>query len=216
MQSPSRYDSPLFSFVNRIADLVWLNVLTVLGCLGVVTAPASLTACHYAARKLLRGESYVTANFRKAFRENLLQAGLLGLVLAAACLITGLVFLFSPSFFGGALLAMVRGFAAFIELGLLAVGVWLFPLQAGFHYRFSDSLFNAYVLAVRQLPRTAAMIALWVVPALMLCSARISWLLVFLLLGLSVPTYLCARLYRRVFDALEAEIAARQEKERET
>ena len=33
-------DSPIMRFLNRVADLVWLNVLTIICCIPVITAAA--------------------------------------------------------------------------------------------------------------------------------------------------------------------------------
>lgn len=40
-------ESPIMSFLGRVADLVWLNLLTLICCIPVVTAGAALTALHY-------------------------------------------------------------------------------------------------------------------------------------------------------------------------
>ena len=49
-------DSPLTQALNKVADLLWLNVLTMICCIPVVTAGASLTALHYMALKMARNE----------------------------------------------------------------------------------------------------------------------------------------------------------------
>ncbi len=40
-------DSPVMRALNKMADLLWLNVLTVLLCIPVITGGAALTAMHY-------------------------------------------------------------------------------------------------------------------------------------------------------------------------
>lgn len=57
-------DSSLMQALNKLADLMWLNILTVIFCIPVVTAGASITAMHYMALKMARNEEcYITRDF---------------------------------------------------------------------------------------------------------------------------------------------------------
>ena len=49
-------DSPVMAFLSRVGDLIWLNVLTMLCCIPVITAGAALTALHYVCIKMARNE----------------------------------------------------------------------------------------------------------------------------------------------------------------
>ncbi len=74
-------DSPLMQALNRMADLLWLNVLTVLCCIPIVTVGASLTAMHYMLLKIVRDEeTYVTRGFFKSFKNNFRQATVIWLI----------------------------------------------------------------------------------------------------------------------------------------
>ena len=75
-------DSPLMQFLNKMADLLWLNILTFICCIPIVTIGASLTAMHYMALKMVRNEEcYITRGFFKSFKENFRQATLIWLLL---------------------------------------------------------------------------------------------------------------------------------------
>ena len=61
-------DSPVMRTLNKVADLMWLNILTLVCCLPVITAGASITAMHYVLLKMVRNEeSYITKDFFKSF-----------------------------------------------------------------------------------------------------------------------------------------------------
>ena len=61
-------DSPLMQGLGKMADLMWLNVLTLICCLPIVTIGASLTAMNYMALKIARNEEcYITRGFFKSF-----------------------------------------------------------------------------------------------------------------------------------------------------
>lgn len=70
MGSIFNYDGPLMSGLGKLADLIILNLLTLLFCIPIVTIGASITAAHYVALKIRRGEGYVVKNFWKSFKEN--------------------------------------------------------------------------------------------------------------------------------------------------
>ena len=68
-------DSPLMNVLNKMADLMWLNILTLICCIPVITAGAALTSMHYVALKIVRNEeSYITRSFFKSFKTNFRQA----------------------------------------------------------------------------------------------------------------------------------------------
>ena len=57
-------DSPLMQFLNKVADLMWLNVLTLICCIPIVTVGPALTALHYMALKIARDEEcYIARDY---------------------------------------------------------------------------------------------------------------------------------------------------------
>ena len=63
-------ESPLMQILNKVADLMILNILTVVCCIPVITTGASLTAMHYVALKMARNEEcYIARDFFKSFKD---------------------------------------------------------------------------------------------------------------------------------------------------
>lgn len=63
-------ESPFMNFLNRVADLIWLNILTMICCIPVVTIGASLTAMNYVLLKMAKNEEgYITKAFFKSFKS---------------------------------------------------------------------------------------------------------------------------------------------------
>lgn len=57
-------DSPLMQFLNKVADLMLLNLLTLICCIPLITAGAALTAAHYVVLKMRRNEEgYIAKDF---------------------------------------------------------------------------------------------------------------------------------------------------------
>ncbi|MBO5999901.1 MAG: YesL family protein, partial [Lachnospiraceae bacterium] len=64
-------DSPLMKVLSRVADLLILNLLTVVCCIPVITAGAAFSAMYYVLLKMVRGEEgYIVKQYFKAFKEN--------------------------------------------------------------------------------------------------------------------------------------------------
>ena len=74
------YDHPFLRLLSRIADLFVLNLMTLVLCLPIITIGASITAAHYTALKLHRGENYVMPNFWKSFKENFKQSTIIWMI----------------------------------------------------------------------------------------------------------------------------------------
>ena len=80
-------ESPLMQALGKMADLLWLNILTIICCIPVVTVGASLTAMNYMALKMVRDEEcYITKDFFKSFKQNFKQGTLIWLLLVLVIL----------------------------------------------------------------------------------------------------------------------------------
>ena len=78
-------DGPVMRALTDLSTLMFLNILTVIFCIPVVTAGASLAAMHYIFMEMIeeRGGPLVT-EFWKRFKENLKNATPIWLIMLAA------------------------------------------------------------------------------------------------------------------------------------
>ena len=206
--------SPFIRFLNRVADLLILNFLTLLMCLPVVTAGASLTAMHYVLLKLVRDEEgYIVQSYFRSFKRNFLQATALWLIFGAlwALMISTLSMVIQgvanyPIWLPGAILVTA--------LLLLTVMIYAFALLSRYDNSVYHTLFNAVSLVFGELLRSFEMLVITLVPAILLL--RSSVFLPFLVLfGLSVPGYACAMVYDPVFRKIERQAELDREEEEE-
>lgn len=206
-------ESPLIQGLNKIADLMWLNILTVLCCIPVITAGASLTAAHYVALKMRRNEEgYISREFFKAFKTNFKQSTLIWLIIL---LLAGI---FAADFYiikeGGIVFSNVLRVILMAVCCLFIFTVlWVFPVQAKFINTLKGTLKNAFALSIIQLPKTLLMLVLYILPYLILYFTMRLFPLV-LLFGISAPIYVSAMLYNKMFKKLEAGILERIEREK--
>ena len=194
-------DNPLMRALSTAADLLILNLLTIVCCLPVFTFGAAMTALNDLTIHIVRGQdTYLVRPFFQSFRSNFRKGVLLGLlVLLAEALVVFDVFLasnFAP---------LLRIPICAVGLILLAVALYAFALLSRYENSLSATLKNAAALAVAFFPRTVGMlvftVGLWVL-AFHFFQYALPLLLLF---GFSLPAYVCAQFLNAVFQKLDFE-----------
>ena len=195
-------DSPLFSFLNKLADLIYLNILTMICCIPFFTIGASLTALNYVTLKLVRNEEgYIARAFFKSFKQNFKQATIIWLILLLiAGVLAGDDFIFRYStltFPLWAKFALVA--AAFI---IVFSTMHVFPVLARFDNPIKYTFKNSLLMGLLSFPKTIIMIVCWFIPVFAMAYSVRLFPLVFVL-GISGPTFLCTLLYNNTFKRFE-------------
>ena len=197
-------DSPVFRSLNKIADLIYLNVLTLICCLPIITIGASMTALNYVVLKMVKNEEgYLTRSFFKSFKENFKQATIIWLIiLAVMALMAGDFFILKYS---------TIGFPSWIRIALIAVAIvlifglmYVFPVLARFENTIKNTFRNSFLMGILSFPKTVLMMICWAVPVIIGILAFQLVPLV-LMLGISGPAFLCANLYSKTFQRFEPE-----------
>lgn len=196
------FDSPLVQSFETIKNLLILNIWTVICCIPVITAGASLAAMHTVALKILRDEEgYVTKDFFKAFRSNI-KIGIKASVLLIFVL--GIVY---ADFYAISLLDV--WFADVARVLLLVFGIlialtltFLFPVMAKFDAGLIDTVKNAFRFALSHIGKTLLMLILNLLPWILCYYVNVLIPLLFFF-GLSVPAMMGAKLYDKDFKRLE-------------
>lgn len=205
-------DSPLMQALNKVADLMWLNVLTIVCCLPIVSVGASLTAMNYMALKIVRDEEcYVTKGFFKSFKQNFKQATVIWLILLAVALIFAGDFwiLRTTEMSYGNILQVVIMVCTIL---VLIAAMFVFPVLAKFDNTVFKTIKNAFIIGIMQFPKTVLMIILYAIP-LLLFIFFVPLMPICLMFGLSVPAWCAAKLYNKFFKKLEAQILGNEESE---
>jgi uncharacterized membrane protein YesL len=204
-------NNPIMRFLSRLVDLAVLNIITLLYCVPVITAGGALTAMNYVLLHLVReDETYVISMFRKSFRENFKQGILEGLVVLAVAGVTAVDmwgFHRAESRMATLMMIVITIVAVFI----FVTCIYMFALQSRYENKVSTTILNAVRLMVTNLPRTIAMIVIWLIWAVILVYLHKAAPTVFLFFGLTFPGFLCTMLYNRIFEKLESEEDTDQE-----
>ena len=86
-------DSPLMTFLSKMADLMILNLLTLICCIPIITAGDAMTALYYMTVKMVKNEEcYLVKGYFKSFKENFKQATIIWLIALLVGIIMIVVF----------------------------------------------------------------------------------------------------------------------------
>lgn len=147
-------DAPLWAFLAKVADLVWVNLMAAAFSLPVVTIGASLTAVHDCVHQILHDSGGgATRMFLTSWRSNLRQATTLWLIVAPVGLGIAAAWLTSRSPLTNPLIVLV-------SITFLLTWPLLWQLQARLHNTVGRTLLNASAMAMARLPYTIATLAI--------------------------------------------------------
>ena len=198
-------DSPVMQALGKMADMMWLNILTLICCIPIITAGASLTALHYMALKIVRNEEcYITRGFFKSFKENFKQATIIWLLMLVVIILL----------VGDFLIMKYSGleFSKVLQIIIVAVGVlfaftamFVFPVLAKFDNTTWRTIKNAFLMSIMQFPKTILMVILFAIPPVVFVLFP-QVIPIVIMFGFSLPAWLSAKLYNKFFQKLEDQI----------
>lgn len=195
-------NSKFMRFGAKVTDLMWLNIMTAICCIPIITIGPALTAMHYVLLRIYRDEEgYITRNYFKAFKENFKQATLIWLIFLAVIVLLGLDYwiVYKGNLEVGKVFKYGLVFISVIAVFSLS---WVFVLQSRYENKISTTIKNSFIVAVANFFKTVMMIIMLFIPVLAILISE-SLLPAVLLLGLSVPGFFQCMVYSRVFDRME-------------
>lgn len=159
-------DSKFFVFCSRLVELVKINLLWMLCCIPIFTVGAATTAmitCLYAFRAEAPCGSRV---FFAVFRKNFKNATVLWLLIAffGAMLLLDYAIVAYLAFPGRmAVIALIF----FVLVLLVLVAGMIFPLLSQFPGKAKDTIINAILLCIANLPKMLLVTAMNLLPVLL-------------------------------------------------
>lgn len=199
------YDSPLMQFLTKVANVMIINLLTIICCIPVITIGAALTAMHYMCLKMARNEDgYVVKGYFKAFKEAFKQATPVWLILLVLiCIFAGdfLILYFSAEEFN----YWFQVALSVVAIMVLFIFMMVFPLMGKFTNTTFQTLKNALVISIAKFPITLLMIVMNAIPIIVTLFFFQYFPLV-LMFGMAAPAYAAAKLLNKYFLKLEEHI----------
>jgi len=201
-------DSWLMQLVSRFSSLVILNLLFLCTCIPVFTIGAALTALYDVVFRMdTDRESKLLSAYFRAFAANFRQATpiwLLLLLVIAASSVNAVVF----SNWGNLPGSILSLLTVVILINILLVLGYFFPLLSQFDNTKRNTLKNAMLLSVGNLPRTLIMAVINCFPwALTFVNfyAFIQLSFLWLVLYFAAAAYFNSRVLKQVFDPLRGQ-----------
>ncbi len=198
-------DSPVMRFLTRLADLMILNIATLVCCLPVITIGPALTAASYVAMKIKRREeSYILRDFWKSFKMNFKQATIIWLILMVLLLVFAgdiVILFYIPEVKIHIVIQIIVVLAGILVITEL---MWVFGVLAKFDNSVKNTMKNALLLGVSH-PMKTILIAFVTGIMLFIFFNLPHLFLLLLFFGFSFPIYFGAGRLNKVFRELENE-----------
>lgn len=195
-------DNGFFSFINKVGDIIFLNLVFLLTCIPVITIGDALIALHTVTLKMAKGqEGYVVRGYLKAFKDNLKTGLLLGVVIEIILIILvydcNVLMVSEESY--ATIGFMVTAIAIVV---IIAIIQYLFPLLARYENKLKITLLNSALLAVSKLPYTIVLIVLMLIPGILVLITPYAWIYV-VFAGIVVSALLQGKILNKIFDKIE-------------
>lgn len=204
MSRAFNFEGPVFTFLSRLADLFWLNLLFIVCCMPVITIGAATTALYYVTLKMAKDEEgYITRSYFKSFKENFKQATVIwiGFLVVGMIMITDLRIVNggnTAEILSGPALGNVIMVAVFLMgIVILMVGTYIFPILAQFDNTIKNTAKNAFLISIRHLPYTIAMLVITAIPVVLIWFFPALFILV--LIMFSATAYFNSKLFNKIF-----------------
>ena len=210
------YDGPIMSFLSKVADLLILNVLTLIFSIPLITIGAATTAAHYTALKIRREEGHVLSCFWKSFKMNLKQSTGIWLMFVVYWVVSLMSYNIATQM-GSKIAVAIQGIVMATLILSALLYAWVMPLQARFINPIKGTFKNAFYMSFKYFFRTLLMLLLNLLPVgtlvVIIFFIGMRGLGIWLLFGIAAPIYWCAMTYDKVFEKLEEMILENEQEE---
>ena len=150
-------DGPLYRFISRFWDMIKLNFLWLLCSLPIVTMGASTAAAFSITLKMVdEQEGYIAKDFFKAFKSNLKQGSMMGILFLIAIVALWLDFQFFNLLDTNPVIFLIMGFVGIFIVTLTFL--YAFPLLARYQNSIINTMKNSFDISIRYFVRTLLLI----------------------------------------------------------
>ena len=192
-----------------------LNLLTLICCIPIITAGDAMTALYYMTVKMVKNEEcYIVKGYFKSFKENFKQATIIWLIaLLVGIILVGdfLILRNSTLSFGKVIMVLITVVAVIYIFTM----IYIFPVLSRFENTVKNTIRNAFLMSILNLPKTILLVIINLVPTVVLL-VTLQAMPIVILFGFSVPAYVASMLFVKIFKRFEPEEEEDQSDELET
>lgn len=221
MHSIFNPDNPLIRFMEKVANLMLLNLAFAISCLPVFTIGPAITALYYMAMKMVRDEETgIFKGFFHSFKQNFKQGMILSIIML------GLIALM---LFNWYYVRHVEGNFAFLQTalilvytaltaGLLLILNYVFPVLARFYLTIKQVILTSLLFAIRHWVCTLFMLIISAIPVILYILPSYIYgyvLLFYFLIGFAAVAFVHSYFLVYIFDKERARQLKEQEEAKE-
>lgn len=195
-------DNPFFRFVNRIADMIVLNVIFLVSCVPIFTIGPALTALYYVAINTWgREDGYIFKMYIKSFKENFKQSTVMWLILLAVGVVLSVdvwYWVLQWKLTGTGIYKPLTVVSVVMLMVYLMIFTFVWPLLAKFSNSNLGTIKNALAMVLTHVPETILIWAIFALVAFAVYIVSFARIAVFFI-GVSLIAYLQALVFRHIF-----------------
>lgn len=195
-------DTPVMRFLEKVMNLIILNICFLFSCIPVITIGTALTAMYSVNLRMVKGEeSYILKSYWKAFGRNFKQSTCVWLI----AIVMGVIFFLDirvasvmNGTFGFALKVLIGTFGICYAI----VSTYIYPYIGWFEDKVLVCLKNAFFMGVGSLGHTfvillipATIVAVMIMDLELLLKTSFLWLTI----GFALVNYVQCYFLRMVF-----------------
>ena len=197
------FEGPFFSFIEKAADIVILNIVFIICCLPVITIGASLTALSSVTQKIVRKEEgYIIKGFFVSFKRNFIQATLIWIIMLIFAGIFWIDIRILSKADSNGINAVFTGLLMLLGIIYIFELIYVFPVLAKFDNTVINTMRNALILSVSRLPWTLVLLLLLTVPPVIGYFYIWAAIPIYIFAGFSLTSCLSSAIFVKIFEPL--------------
>lgn len=189
-------DGKFVKVLNRIADLVGLNLLAILFCIPIITIGASITAIYGCIFRIQeKREGYLTKDFWKLFKECFRSSTIIYLVGVA---VVAMLYLDYQIFATDSRLDILQVLVVAGGILVAEIFTYAFPMESYFENSLKATVKNALLLGISNIPYTLLMLGINVFPFFLVARIPVTFGIWFLI-GISGVAWINSFFLKKIF-----------------
>ena len=189
-------DGKFVKVLNRIADLVGLNLLAILFCIPIITIGASITAVYGCIFRIQeKREGYLTKDFWKLFKECFRSSTIIYLVGVA---VVAMLYLDYQIFATDSRLDILQVLVVAGGILVAEIFTYAFPMESSFENSLKATVKNALLLGISNIPYTLLMLGINVFPFFLVARIPVTFGIWFLI-GISGVAWINSFFLKKIF-----------------
>lgn len=193
-------DGKFVKVLNRIADLVGLNLLAILFCIPIITIGASITAVYGCIFRIQeKREGYLTKDFWKLFKECFRSSTIIYLVGVA---VVAMLYLDYQIFATDSRLDILQVLVVAGGILVAEIFTYAFPMESYFENSLKATVKNALLLGISNIPYTLLMLGINVFPFFLIARIPVTFGIWFLI-GISGVAWINSFFLKKIFSKVK-------------